>query len=189
MPLGFSETLSFLPIAHPDRAALLAIHTRHLEALRQRQLPSGMYPQVLDVPGSYEEFTITCMLGYAMAHGLRRGWLDTSYRPAMERAWQGVAERIDDTGGLIDCCTNTGVQSSRQAYLDRPAIFGRDDRVVPWPWFRPGAGATAARTPAIEEATMAERRCVAHGPLGLVSAPGLQARRARRYPGLRRGTG
>ena len=126
--LGFSETLSFLPIAHTDRAALLAIHTRHLEALRQRQLPSGMYPQVLDVPGSYEEFTITCMLGYAMAHGLRRGWLDTSYRPAVERAWQGVTERIDDTGGLIDCCTNTGVQSSRQAYLDRPAIFGRDDR-------------------------------------------------------------
>jgi hypothetical protein len=39
-----------------------------------------------------------------------------------------VTERIDDTGGLIDCCTNTGVQNSRQAYVDRPAIFGRDDR-------------------------------------------------------------
>ena len=126
--LGFSETLSFLPIAHPDRSALLDIHIRHLEALQQRQLPSGMYPQVLDVPGSYEEFTITCMLGYAMAHGLRRGWLDTSYRPAVEHAWQGVTERIDEAGGLVDCCTNTGVQSSRQAYVDRPAIFGRDDR-------------------------------------------------------------
>jgi hypothetical protein len=126
--LGFCETLSFLPIAHADRPVLLDIHTRHLEALRQRQLPSGMYPQVLDVPGSYEEFTVTCMLGYAMAHGLRRGWLDTSYRPTVEQAWQGVTERIDESGGLIDCCTNTGVQSSRQAYVDRPAIFGRDDR-------------------------------------------------------------
>jgi unsaturated rhamnogalacturonyl hydrolase len=126
--LGFCETLSFLPIAHPDRTALLDMHTRHLEALRQRQLPSGMYPQVLDVPGSYEEFTITCMLGYAMAHGLRRGWLDPSYRPAVEHAWQGVTERIDEAGGLVDCCTNTGVQTSRQAYIDRPAIFGRDDR-------------------------------------------------------------
>ena len=28
----------------------------------------------------------------------------------------------------MDCCTNTGVQESLQAYLDRPAIFGRDDR-------------------------------------------------------------
>lgn len=126
--LGFCETLSFVPIAHPARTALLDIHTHHLNALRQRQLPSGMYPQVLDVPGSYEEFTSTCMLGYAMARGLRRGWLDTSYRAAVERAWQGVTERIDDAGGLVDCCTNTGVQTSLQAYLDRPAIFGRDDR-------------------------------------------------------------
>jgi hypothetical protein len=126
--LGFCETLSFLPIAHPTRAAILDIHARHLDALRQRQLPSGMFPQVLDVPGSYEEFTVTCMLGYAIAHGLRRGWLEPAYRPAMERAWQGVAERIDDAGGLVDCCTNTGVQTSLQAYIDRPAIFGRDDR-------------------------------------------------------------
>ena len=26
-----------------------------------------MLPQVLDVPGSYQEFTATCMLGYALA--------------------------------------------------------------------------------------------------------------------------
>ena len=43
-------------------------------------------------------------------------------------AWQGVTERIDNAGGLVDCCTNTGVQENLQAYLDRPAIFGRDDR-------------------------------------------------------------
>jgi rhamnogalacturonyl hydrolase YesR len=126
--LGFSETLSFLPRNHPSRAALLDMHVRHLEALRQCQLASGMYPQVLNVPGSYQECTATCMIGYAMARGLRRGWLDTSYHSAVERAWQGVVERIDNHGGLVDCCTNTGVQDSLQAYLDRPAIFGRDDR-------------------------------------------------------------
>jgi hypothetical protein len=126
--LGFSETLSFLPNRHPCRTALLDIHVRHLEALRQRQLPSGMYAQVLNVPGAYQECTATCMIGYAMTRGLRRGWLDASYRQSVELAWQGVAERIDNAGGLVDCCTNTGVQDSLQAYLDRPAIFGRDDR-------------------------------------------------------------
>jgi len=126
--LGFSETLSFLPADHPDYAALLRIHVWHLEALQQRQLPSGMFAQVLDVPGSYQEFTVTCMIGYAMARALRRGWLDASYRQTVDLAWQGVAERIDDAGGLVDCCTNTGVQESLQAYIDRPAIFGRDDR-------------------------------------------------------------
>src|SRR5262249_61528649 len=33
--LGCSETLSFLPADHPAYAALLAMHVRHLEALRQ----------------------------------------------------------------------------------------------------------------------------------------------------------
>jgi len=126
--LGFSETLSFLPTDHPAYAALLAIHVRHLEALRQRQLPSGMFAQVLNVPGAYQECTVTCMVGYAMARALRRGWLDASYRQVINLAWQGVSERIDEVGGLADCCTNTGVQESLQAYLDRPAIFGRDDR-------------------------------------------------------------
>jgi rhamnogalacturonyl hydrolase YesR len=126
--LGFSETLSFLPTDHPNYAALLDMHVRHLIALRQRQLPSGMFGQVLNVPGSYQEFTVTCMIGYAMARAVRRGWVDASYRHTIDLAWQGVAERIDDAGGLVDCCTNTGVQENLQAYLDRPAIFGRDDR-------------------------------------------------------------
>jgi hypothetical protein len=126
--MGLSEALSFLPETYPDRAALLRMHVRHLESLRQRQLPSGMFAQVLDVPGAYQEFTATCMIGYAMARGLRRRWLDASYWQAMALAWQGVSERIDNAGGLVDCCTNTGVQSSLQAYIDRPAIFGRDDR-------------------------------------------------------------
>jgi rhamnogalacturonyl hydrolase YesR len=126
--LGFSETLSFLPTDHPNYAALLDMHVRHLRALRQRQLPSGMFGQVLNVPGSYQEFTVTCMIGHAMARAVRRGWLDASYRHIIDLAWQGVTERIDDAGGLVDCCTNTGVQENLQAYLDRPAIFGRDDR-------------------------------------------------------------
>lgn len=126
--LGFSEALNYLPEDHPDRPALLSMHVRHLQALRQYQHPSGLYPQVLNVPGSYLEFTVTCMVGYAMARAMRRGWIDHSYQKAFDLAWQGVTERIDDSGGLIDCCTNTGAQDSLQAYLDRPAVFGHDDR-------------------------------------------------------------
>jgi rhamnogalacturonyl hydrolase YesR len=56
---------------------------------------------------------VTCMIGHAMTRALRRGWLDESYQHTIERAWQGVGERIDDAGGLVDCCTNTGVQLAR----------------------------------------------------------------------------
>jgi rhamnogalacturonyl hydrolase YesR len=68
------------------------------------------------------------MVGYAMARGLRLGWLDAAYRSALDRAWQGVTERLDATGGVVDACTNTGVQRHVRAYLDRPALDGRDDR-------------------------------------------------------------
>ncbi len=126
--LGFAETLTCLPADHPDRAALLAMHRHHLDALRQGQGPSGMLSQVIDCPGSYQELTATCMAGYAMARGLRLGWLDSSYRAAVELAWQGVAQRVDESGGVVDPCTNTGVQKSLGEYLDRPAVFGLDDR-------------------------------------------------------------
>jgi len=126
--LGFAETLTYLPAEYPDRDPILNMHRRHLEALRQRQNPSGMLLQVVNFPGSYQEFTATCMYGYAVARGMGRGWLDPSYRPSLELAWQGVSERIDDSGGVVDPCTNTGVQKSLRDYLDRPAIFGLDDR-------------------------------------------------------------
>ena len=126
--LGFCEALSYLPEDHPDRAALLAMHQRHIEAMSACQHPSGMLPEVLNFPGSYQEFTVTCMLAYAIARGMRRGWFDDRYQAALDLAWQGITERIDDEGGIVDACTNTGVQEDLRAYLDRPAVFGRDDR-------------------------------------------------------------
>ena len=126
--LSYAETLTYLPDDHPDRTAVLAIHRRHLQALRGYQHRSGMWRQVVNGPGSYPEMTVTCMVGYALARGLRRGWLDAGYRDMLTRAWQGVAARIDDHGGLVDVCTGTGVQQSTRDYLDRPAIFGPDER-------------------------------------------------------------
>ena len=126
--LGYAETLTYLPEDHTARDALLAQHRRHLSALLVYQQPSGMWRQLIDFPGSYQEMTVTCMVGYAMARGLRLGWLDDSFEDSLRLAWQGVNERIDDEGGLVDVCTGTGVMSSTREYLDRPAIFGWDER-------------------------------------------------------------
>jgi rhamnogalacturonyl hydrolase YesR len=126
--LGFVEALTYLPDDHPQRESIRQIHMKHLAALRQVQQPTGMYRQVLDFPGSYQEFTGTCMIGYAMARGVGRGWLDSSYRDSTDLAWQGVKERIDDQGNVTDACISTGVQPDLSGYLDRTAIFGYDDR-------------------------------------------------------------
>ena len=126
--LGLTETLTYLPADHASRGEILGMYRRLMDALIGVQAPSGMLLQLLDYPGSYQELTSTCMLGYSLARGLRRGWLDSSYVPALELAWRAVSERVDDRGNVVDGCTGTGVQTTAKEYLDRPAIFGFDDR-------------------------------------------------------------
>ena len=60
--------------------------------------------------------------------GRGNGFAALSYAETLTRAWQGIAARIDDHSGLVDVCTGTGVQQSTRDYLDRPAIFGPDER-------------------------------------------------------------
>ena len=126
--MGLTETLTYLPQDHGSRPAIMAMYLWLIESLRRLQRPSGLLPQVLDFPGSYDEFTAACMMGYSLARGLRHGWLPDDYRDAAELAWQGVAERIDDVGNVVDACASTGVQQNVRDYLDRPAIYGFDDR-------------------------------------------------------------
>ena len=126
--LGLAETLSYLPQDHQAWEPILNMYLTLMNGLRKYQQPSGMFPQVLDLPGSYHEFTATCMFGYAAARGLRRGWLDLSFLESVQLAWQGIVERIDDEGKVVDACASTDAQSSIMGYLDRPAISGFDDR-------------------------------------------------------------
>ena len=126
--LGLTETLTHLPEDHAGRPGVMAMYLSLLDALRGLQRQSGLLPQVLDFPGSYDEFTATCMMGYSIARGLRYGWLPDDYRAPLDLAWQGVSERIDDVGNVVDACASTGVQQNVRDYLDRPAIYGFDDR-------------------------------------------------------------
>ena len=126
--MGLTETLTFMPGDHPDRDAVLAMYRKLLDALGSIQDLSGMLPQVLDFPGSYPELTATCMYGYALARGLRLGWLDSSYQAPLDLAWMGVSQRVDESANVVDGCASTGVQSTLKEYLERPAVFGFDDR-------------------------------------------------------------
>ena len=126
--LGLAELLTVLPADHPDRAAVLDVHRRHLAALRARQAPDGMWRQIVDVPGSYRETSVTAMTLTAMARGLRLGWLDDSYRPAVDRAWRALLAHVAEDGTLVDVCFSTGAGATRRHYLDRPAVSGADDR-------------------------------------------------------------
>ncbi len=125
---GMMETLTRLGPDWPDRARVVQANDALMKALRTHQAADGMWRQVVDEPGSYRELTATAMTVTALARGIRLGWIDASYRPVVERAWQALLMRVAEDGTLLDVCTGTGAGATRQYYLDRAAISGADDR-------------------------------------------------------------
>ncbi|MDB4637310.1 glycoside hydrolase family 88 protein [Planctomycetaceae bacterium] len=127
--LGLALVLSEIPETHPVHQELRQGLNNHLRALIKHQDPTGMWHQIIDEPGSYREMTSTCMITFAILRGLRNGWLEkTEFSPAINRAMPALMSRISPTGELIDVCTGTGKQKNRQAYYDRTAILGKDER-------------------------------------------------------------
>ena len=126
--MGVAETLTALPQDHPDRSAILDVYVRHMRGLRADQAPDGMWRQVVDLPGSYRESSVTALTLSAMARGIRLGWLDDSYTPVVERAWRALLAHVVDDGTMVDVCISTGAGPTLRHYLDRTAVNGADDR-------------------------------------------------------------
>lgn len=115
--------------ADPMIRALVAQHERHLRALLRHQDATGCWHQVIDHPESYAELSCTCMITWALARGIRGGWLDrATFEGSVERGWDAIRRRVGSDGRLIDICTGTGKQQSLREYYDREAILGPDPR-------------------------------------------------------------
>lgn len=125
---GLVEALTHLPDDWTGRPRVLDAYRRHMKGMAAHQAADGMWRQMVDEHGSYRELTVTAMTAAAMARGLRRGWLDASFRPVVDRAWRGLLARVGEDGALLDVCTGTGAGATKQYYLDRAAVAGADDR-------------------------------------------------------------
>ena len=103
-------------------------HINHINALIKIQTPTGMWTQLLDESGTYQELSATCMIGYSITRGFKSGILNEYHMNSAKKAWLGTLSRIDDSGGLVDVCTGTGFQSTKSDYFYRKAEYGYDDR-------------------------------------------------------------
>jgi hypothetical protein len=127
--VGTSWCLTCLPKEHPGRAELLEHYQRHIAALLKHQTADGFWRQVIDAPQSYQEFSATAMIGFALQRGVREGWLEQAkYQPAADRAWRAMCAHLQPGGKVIDVCEGTGTQKTLADYLKRKAISGVDDR-------------------------------------------------------------
>jgi unsaturated rhamnogalacturonyl hydrolase len=128
--LGLAWALSQWPNDHPAKPELVRELQKHLAALKPYQDPqTGCWHQVIDHPDSYDEYSCTSMIGWAVERGIARGWLSKDdFQPTADRAWDAIKERTSADGSLVNVCAGTGKQKTLQDYFDRPAINGRDDR-------------------------------------------------------------
>lgn len=127
--LGLALVLSDFPSEHPAFPALLKSYQDHLQALIRHQNADGLWHQVVDYKGSFSELSSTAMIGIAIKRGLDKGWLDAkNYQPVIDAIWQAVLIRTSLDGEFVDVCTSTGKMPTLEAYLNRPAILGLDER-------------------------------------------------------------
>ncbi|KKI92480.1 glycosyl hydrolase family 88 [Bacillus sp. SA1-12] len=96
--MGLVDTLDFLPETHKDRNDLIALLRDVLQALKSVQdEESGVWYQVLDKgerKGNYLEASASCMILYAIAKGVRLGYLNNAWAEVANRAYTGIIDEF-----------------------------------------------------------------------------------------------
>jgi unsaturated rhamnogalacturonyl hydrolase len=100
--MALVDTLGYYPEGDPGRAQLIAILQREADAVaRYQDRDSGLWYQVIDKPtaeGNYLESSASCMFVYALAKGVRRGYLPERYLETAERGYHGILTHFVKTG-------------------------------------------------------------------------------------------
>ncbi|HEV2707904.1 MAG TPA: DUF4350 domain-containing protein [Pyrinomonadaceae bacterium] len=96
--MALVDTLEHFPAEHPQRPELIAILNRLAEAVsKYQESKSGLWYQVVDKGGergNYLEASASSMFVYALAKGVRQGYLPASYMKVAEKAYRGIAKEF-----------------------------------------------------------------------------------------------
>jgi unsaturated rhamnogalacturonyl hydrolase len=92
--MALVDTLDYYPANDPGRSQLLAILRRSAGAVARYQDPdTGLWYDVMNragEKGNYFESSATCMFVYALAKGIRRGYLPQTYSASAARGYKGI---------------------------------------------------------------------------------------------------
>ncbi|MEP7074173.1 MAG: glycoside hydrolase family 88 protein [Acidobacteriota bacterium] len=104
--MALVDVLDYFPKNHPRRAELISILNREMTALEKVQdNKSGLWWLILDKPGrekNYFEASAACMFTYAIAKGVRMGYLPGSFMKSADSSWVGIQKEFLETkdGGV-----------------------------------------------------------------------------------------
>jgi len=135
--MAIVDVLDVFPVEHPARETFLQIFGKTLTAVSGVQDPkTGLWWQVLDQgdrPGNYLEASGTSMYVYAIAKGVRKGYLDKSWLTVADSAFNGLLNNlvtIDEEGrvDLHGVCATAGLggvpyrDGSFDYYVNEPVV-------------------------------------------------------------------
>ena len=96
--MGLVDVLEFFPKDHPRRGELIAILNREVAAIEKVQdKATGVWYDILDLPTrkpNYLESSASAMFVYAIARGVREGYLPEKYMKVATRGWDGIKKQF-----------------------------------------------------------------------------------------------
>jgi unsaturated rhamnogalacturonyl hydrolase len=100
--MALVDSLDSYPDGDPGKKQLLAILGEEAAALvRVQDAKTGLWYEVLDkggAKGNYLESSASCMFVYALAKGVRRGYLPEHYLANADRGYKGILARFISVG-------------------------------------------------------------------------------------------
>ncbi len=105
--MALVDTLPYYSKDDPGREKLLAILQRLATAVvKYQDKDSGLWYEVVDKPhakGNYLESSASCMFTYALAKGVRLGYLSPAYSAKASIAYQGILKKFVsvDADGMV----------------------------------------------------------------------------------------
>jgi unsaturated rhamnogalacturonyl hydrolase len=133
--MALVDVLDFLPVSHQARDRIVTIFQRMIHSLALVQdTDTGLWYQVLDQgdrEGNYTEASASCMFVYAIAKGIRKGYLSPECLEVAQKGYAGIIEHlveVDEDGlvNLTGICRVAGLGGEQQRdgsykyYLSEP---------------------------------------------------------------------
>ena len=94
------DALDYFPVTHPKRQALIDILNRLVNAIeKQQDKATGLWYDVMNYSGpgkekNYFEASASCQFTYAIAKGVRKGYLPAAKLAIAKKAYDGIVKRF-----------------------------------------------------------------------------------------------
>jgi unsaturated rhamnogalacturonyl hydrolase len=118
--MALVDVLDYLPADHVGRPQVIAILQRLAVGIKKYQDSiHGTWYQVMDQgdkPDNWREASASCMFVYALAKGVRLGYIDQSYLAVAQKGYNGILNEFisvngDNTITLNGTCSSAGLDA------------------------------------------------------------------------------